>query len=354
VRFKHDLVLLQVLNPVSKVKMTRISLSAFSTWLIASPLCALLLTPGLPHAQNSSCAYAKETKKSVAVETPGTMGGVTVKMQPQFQEVNDKFRQIYAETRTRTIKKSQPIIVAVNEFIILHDGSKVEKTQVISEKYTLLKSVDHIPLATFVVLELDTDQMLSEQKLQQIRELHSLSKNALASLDKSALTGDVLDRQKQLINKSLNLLESTLKDKRISGADLTAFCRDTQKMIMQNVDEAIADQLMAIDLQVRQWRKDLGPEKWGQLSVVVVSGHMPRELNSTTQYFSKALKKKREGDRIYYCEGLSEASDGLNLVGTHILDSKIAVAFFNDEWRMHRDLLSDGAAKYLKKHPPLK
>lgn len=330
--------------------------SAFSQLRLASPLCALLLAPGLPHTEISSCVYAKNTEdaKKIVSQTPGTIGGVTVKMQPQFQEVNDKFRQIYAETRMRTIKKSQPIIVAVNDFIILHDGAKVETTQVITEKYTLLKSVDHIPLATFVVLELDTDQMLTEQKLQQLRELQSLSKNALASLDKSALTGEVLDRQKQLINKSLNLLESTLKEKRISAAVLTDFCRDTQKMIMQNVDEAIADQLMAVDVQVRQWKKDLGPEKWDQLSVVVVSGHMPRELNSTTQYFSKALKKKREGDRIYYCEGLSEANDGLNLVGTHILDKKIAVAFFNDEWRMHRDLLSDGAAKYLKQHPPLK
>jgi hypothetical protein len=338
----------------SKVNMKSTSRSALSTLLMASPVCALLLTPGLPLTQFSSCAYAKEGKKEVVAQTPGTIGGVTVKMQPQFQESNDLFRQIYAETRTRTIKKAQPIIVAVNDFIILHDGTKVETTQVITEKYTLLKAVDHIPLATFVVLELDTDQMLGEQKLQQIRELQSVSRKALASLDKSGLTGDVLERQKQMIIKSLNLLESTLKERRISAQDLTAFCRDMQKMVLQNVDEAIADQLLAIDLQVRQWRKDLGPEKWDQVRVVVVGQHMPRELNSTTQYFSKALKKKREGDRIYYCEGLSEDADGLKLIGTHILDSKIAVAFFKDEWRMHRDLLSDGAAKYLRKHPPLK
>jgi hypothetical protein len=125
-------------------------------------------------------------------------------------------------------------------------------------------------------------------------------------------------------------------------------------MVMQNVDDAVADQLLAIDMQVRQWRKQLGPERWQELSVVVVGGHMPRERNTTMQYFAKALRVKREGARLYYCEGLSEESDGLNLVGTHILDRKIAVAFFKDEWRMHRDLLSDGAAKYLSKHPPLK
>jgi hypothetical protein len=296
-------------------------------------------------------SIAKETP---VVEIPGTTNGVKIKMQPQFQEVNDKFRQIYAETRTRTIKKSQPIIVAIDEKLILHDGPRHESTQVITDKYTLLKSVDHIVLAAFVVLELDTDQMLSDVKLQQLRELESASRKALTSLDKSGLKGEVLERQKQLINMALTLLTTTIKEKTISSDALTAYCRNSQKMAMQNVDEGIADQLLAVNTQVKQWRKELGPEKWDALNVVIVSGHMPRERNSNMQYFAKLLKQKREGLRLFYCEGLSEESDALNLVGTHILDRKIAVAFFKDEWRMHRDLLSDGAAKYLSKHPPLK
>lgn len=303
------------------------------------------------YALAGSVAFAKN---SAIVDAPGTVDGVKVKMQPQLQSVNDKFRELYSEARTRTIKKSQPIIVAVNDVISLHDGATKETTQIISEKYTLLKSVDHIVLATFVVLELDTDQILSDVKVRQVQELQSLSKKALNSLDNSGLKGAVLDRQKMLINLALNLQATAIADKRVSSLSLTQFCRDSQKMVMQNVDDAVADQLLAIDTQVRQWRKQLGPERWAALSVVVVSGHMPRERNTTMQYFAKALRVKREGARLYYCEGLSEESDGLNLVGTHILDRKIAVAFFKDEWRMHRDLLSDGAAKYLSKHPPLK
>jgi hypothetical protein len=296
-------------------------------------------------------AIAKESR---VAEMPGTAGGVALKMQPQFQAVNDKFRQIYAETRTRTIKKSQPIIVAIDERLVLHDGPRHESTRVISDKFTLLKSIDHIVLATFVILELDTDQMLNDGKLQQLREFESVSRKALASLDKCGLQGEVLERQKQLINMALTLLDAAIKEKRISSDALTNFCRNAQKLTMQNVDEAIADQLLAVNTQVKQWRKELGPEKWDVLNVVIVSGHMPRERNSNMQYFAKLLRQKREGLRLFYCEGLSEESDALNLVGTHILDRKIAVAFFKDEWRMHRDLLSDGAAKYLSKHPPLK
>lgn len=292
--------------------------------------------------------------KEAVLDEPGTIGGVKIKMQAQLQTVNDKFREIYAEARTRTIKKSQPIIVAVNDVIVLHDGSAKETTQVISEKYTLLKAVDHIVLATYVALELDTDQILRPEKVKQLRELEDLSNKALDSLDNSGLKGDVLGRQKQLIVMSLKLIASAVAESRISSQALTEFCRNSQKMVMQNVDEAVADQLHAIDVQVRAWRKQLGSERWEQLNVVIVSGHMPRERNSNMQYFGKLLKQNREGGRLFYCEGLSEESDALNLVGTHILDKNIAVAFFKDEWRMHRDLLSDGAAKYLRKHPPLK
>jgi hypothetical protein len=45
---------------------------------------------------------------------------------------------------------------------------------------------------------------------------------------------------------------------------------------------------------------------------------------------------------------------GLNILATHVLDEQIAVDFFDDPWRMHRDLLSDGASRYLKAHPPMR
>jgi hypothetical protein len=62
------------------------------------------------------------------------------------------------------------------------------------------------------------------------------------------------------------------------------------------------------------------------------------------------LGVKREGDKIVFSEGPSEESDALNLLHTHMLDKKIAQSFFNDSWRMHRDLLSDGAARFLRSH----
>ena len=38
----------------------------------------------------------------------------------------------------------------------------------------------------------------------------------------------------------------------------------------------------------------------------------------------------------------------MDLLGTHLLDTDIGVAFFEDPWRMHRDLLGDAAATYIE------
>lgn len=294
---------------------------------------------------------AKDLKEK---EITATTGSAAVVIAPEFQKTNDKFRELYADARSRMIKLSQPTIIVFGDEIVLLDGPDRSSRKFISDKYSLLKCVDHISLAVFVCLKLDADKPLLPERLQQLDQVKSLSQKALASLDKCNLDAETLVRQKLIINKSLEIIEKVEKQKTISSAELQAFCRDIAKPVMQNANEGVANQLSTIDSIVRKWRDSLGEEKWNKLKVVIVSGHMPREQQSNMQYFSKLLKQKREGDRLIYCEGLSEENDALNLLATHGLDREIAIAYFDDEWRMHRDLLSDGAAAYLKKHPPLK
>ena len=65
------------------------------------------------------------------------------------------------------------------------------------------------------------------------------------------------------------------------------------------------------------------------------------------QYFAKLLGERGEGKRIIFAESRFEESQELQLLGTHILDTEVGVAFFNDPWRMQRDLLSSAADSYL-------
>lgn len=298
-----------------------------------------------------SSVSAKTTKIE---NDAATTDGATVKMSREFEKTNERFREFYAEARTRMTKLSEPTIIAFGDEIVLIDGDRRRSRKYISDQYTLLKCVDHISLAVFVFLKIDAGKPLTDEKLKQLDEYKRLSVKASASLDHCGLDAETLARQKLLISKSVEMIDKAQKQKTVTSAELQSFCRDIAKPVMKNADEGIASQLRTIDGIVKGWRADLGEDKWNKLTVVIVSGHMPREQHSNFQYFSKLLKQKREGKRLIYCEGLSTETDALNLLGTHAIDREIAISYFNDEWRMHRDLLSDGAAAYLKKHPPLK
>ena len=89
-----------------------------------------------------------------------------------------------------------------------------------------------------------------------------------------------------------------------------------------------------------------------KLNVIVMGTQMPRAENISVQFFAWLLGEKGEGPRIIYSEGIFDEPKALNLLGTHRLDTDIGIAFFAEERRMHRDLLSDAAKEILKGMKP--
>ena len=111
--------------------------------------------------------------------------------------------------------------------------------------------------------------------------------------------------------------------------------------------EASRAQLDATHAQVSAWRRDLSPQEWSELHVVIIGPHMPREDLVVTQYFLRLLDEPVEGRRVVYAESLWEEPKALDLLRTHLLDGSAGEAFFGDYMRMHRDLLGDAAKQYL-------
>ena len=108
----------------------------------------------------------------------------------------------------------------------------------------------------------------------------------------------------------------------------------------------------ATHAQVSAWRRDLSPQEWNQLRVLIIGPHTPREDLVVTQYFLRLLREPIEGRRVVYAESLWEEPKALDLLGTHLLDGSIGEAFFSDDMRMHRDLLGDAASQYLSRLLP--
>jgi hypothetical protein len=281
-----------------------------------------------------------------------TMSGPAGLVQPQaLTALNDAFRAAYADAKSRVLGSAGPtLIVNGDNFALLRDGRRVE-ANVGTPIYNPVKTIAHIPLAIYVTLT-PGDGAIDDDRLKTLAGLRALIPPAEGSLDALKLSAATLARQKQIVAASLAFLDDVTGSRRFARSSLLAFTRGMAPLVMENVAEAARAQLDATHAQVSAWRRDLSPQEWNRLHVLIIGPHMPREQLVVTQYFLRLLHEPREGRRVVYAESLWEEAKALDLLGTHLLDGSVGEAFFGDYMRMHRDLLGDAASQYLPRLLP--
>jgi hypothetical protein len=268
-------------------------------------------------------------------------------VQPQaLTELNNAFRAAYGEAKLRVLASSGPtLIVSGDTFVLTRQGRRVE-ANVGTPIYDPVKTIAHIPLALYVTLT-PGEGVLDGDRLKTLANLRRLIPPAEASLDTLKLPAATLARQKRIVAASVEFLDGVTGKRSFSRASLLAFTRKMAPLVMENVGDATRAQLDATHAQVSKWRRELTPEEWGQLHVLIIGPHMPREELVVTQYFLRLLHEPAEGRRVVYAEAMWEEPKALDLLGTHMLDGAVGEAFFGDYMRMHRDLLADAAKEYL-------
>ncbi|MGA3238799.1 MAG: hypothetical protein ABSG03_21180 [Bryobacteraceae bacterium] len=281
-----------------------------------------------------------------------TMPVAAAPVQPlALTALNNAFRAAYAEAKSRVLASAGPtLIVNGDTFALLRDGRRVEANTG-TPIYDPVKTIAHLPLAIYVTLT-PGDGVVGEDRLKTLAGLRALVPPAEASLDTLKLSAATLARQKRIVADSLAFLDDVAGRGKFARASLLAFTRGMAPLVMENVMEAARAQLDAIHAQVAAWRRDLSPQEWDRLHVVIVGPHMPREDLVVMQYFLRLLHEPREGRRVVYAEALWEEPQALDLLGTHLLDGSVGEAFFGDYMRMHRDLLGDAAGAYLPRLLP--
>jgi hypothetical protein len=270
---------------------------------------------------------------------------------PALTALNNAFRAAYADARSRVLQSSGPtLIVNGDHFALLRQGRRVE-ANVGMPIYDPVKTIAHIPLAIYVSLT-PADGGVDDDRLRTLAGLRELIPPAEASLDALKLTAATLARQKRIVAASLAFLDDVTGRRNCERSSLLAFTRRLAPLVMENVTEATRAQLDAIHAQVSAWRRDLSPQEWDELHVLIIGPHMPRENLMVTQYFLRLLHEPNEGRRVVYAESLWQEPQALELLGTHLLDGSVGEAFFGDYMRMHRDLLGEAASEYLPRLLP--
>jgi hypothetical protein len=265
-------------------------------------------------------------------------------------ELNAEFRAAYSRSRAEMLRRSGPVILFDGErLVFLRDGERREGTPV-GAAYHHLKAVAHLPLYVFVELANEADGPLTADARSRVTALRKRIAAVDTELDRLDFAAGDREVQRRLVTRSARYLDGVLMAGAFQRAGLETFAAACRDEIDRNADVAAALELRHYQDEVAAWRKDLTDEAWRQVRVVVIGAQMPRRDNRVVQLFAALLGVSGEGRRIVYAEGLFETQRALNLLGTHLLDDAAATAFFGDAARLERDLLADGAAKYVREH----
>jgi hypothetical protein len=256
-------------------------------------------------------------------------------------ELNRLSRAAYADARRRAIAAAGPVLIVGPARITLLDGATRQNWELAPARYQDLKAIAHLALGLHALL---TGQQVDGERRGELEALRAAAQRAGAALEGRGLSPAQVERQQRILDASTALIDDVLR--RDSVDALPAHERAVAPLLLDDALDAARDEIADLDAAVTEARARLGDAGFARLHVVIVGAHMAREGEISLQYFEKLLGE-REGLRIVFAEGLWDEEAELQLLGTHLLDASVGEGFFGDARRMHRDLLSDAAARIL-------
>lgn len=261
--------------------------------------------------------------------------------------LNDVSRAAYRNAREELMRRAGPVLLLEFDVLVLKYGIQRKETPVVSEQYTALKSISHVPLAIFSLLSPSTGVDLNATLQYDLRTYQDQVKQASAEAAGHGLNDAQFERQNRILAECQALLTDVLRNKKIEETQLTAFTRKLRPLIDENSMDAARAQIAVLDERVKKVRAGLTDEEWKRLTVIILGSQLPRKNNLAVQYFARLLGEPGECRRIIYAENLNEQR-ALELFGTYLIDTRIGTSFFDDSTRMYRDLLGDAAKQILE------
>jgi len=273
-------------------------------------------------------------------------------------EINQKFHEDYdkliAQITATFGKPEGPTVLffTMNKLIAYHDGIR-EEQEFIPPLYHQLKAIEHHPVTLYATLQAYEGQKLTEPLRDFLKERSKLLQETLISLNEQNWYPNIVDNQKTLLADSIVYINQTLEEGYINGEKLNNYVRLVNPKIIAGVNSATVEQLKLLNEKIKNLRSK---DKWKSPYVVISSVHQARSGEIVTQYFEhmfnefQGIGASRE-DRIVYAESIfDDEPKALRLLATHILDQKIASAFFRDPKRLQSDALMDAAKFWLWEH----
>lgn len=255
----------------------------------------------------------------------------------------------YAETRAKLLAQVGAVtIVNFSQLLLYRNGELVWSRAFQTPLYDEYKAIAHIPLGPYVVAATYLDGPPSDDLRTAARGLRERVKLLLDSLERTHIPATGWPRQRAILEPTIAILDKMVADGIVSRAELVSYARSMAPLQLANADDAAVDMLDRLHEATQEMRGKLRPGEWERLYVLAPGGKMPRVGNLQYEYFVRLLGEKEREHRVLYTEGLMTPDVVYRLLGTVVIDRSASQAFFDEPYRLDRDLLSDGAAKHLK------
>ncbi len=284
---------------------------------------------------------------AVALCVCAPCGGLAQEKPGALEQLNDQFRDAYRRARADLLAQAGPVVIVDFDHLTLLRGKEREEIALDFSRYHHLKAVAHAPFGLYLEVATQPDGPLSAPARAKLAAWSQALEKAEAALPKYGF-GKAQGRQQQILRRCVKFVDATVEAGRLDLPGVQVFARSLAPLFQQNLDDAARVQIDAYHAQVVKWRRQLTAEQWGKLRVIVMGSQLPRKDNIAVQYFAKWLGQAGESRRLIYSEAIYDEQKALNLLGSHMLDRRAAEAFFADPTHLHRDLLADSAAAYLK------
>lgn len=271
-----------------------------------------------------------------------------------FKTFNEIFLNAYAETRHKFLQTVDPLIVVNGGDVTLIRGKEKSTINSQPEFYSNLKTITHIPFVVYLRLfDVERiDRNLSSDELTTLKSYLRKVRLVRHVLNVTDFLSDqsILQTQFDIVDMSITYLRKILRSKQLNITALQQFCDQTRAPFARNVRLGARAHLDRLHAIVYPWyRETLNETERQTVQVLILGPKTPREGSLMKQYFQKLLGLSSvEGQRLIYGENLSDVKQGLDVLGSWLLDRYAGEAFFNDQTRLHRDLMIKDAADYIQ------
>ncbi len=302
---------------------------------------------------NEKDARSSRAVGRTAGKSPETLAYYARVIDDLNEAFHHNYRQAIQRRHEELGQKHKPVIIVSGDHVTLYHDGEQETALIIPALYQQVKSISHVSFGIFVTLANNGYGPLIDDVRADLAYQLELTEQGLAILDQLEIPSEFIALQRDTLNTAAEIVHDLLETGIVDEDRVQAFGELSAPLYLDNAALAARLELDALHKVIGRWKERIGPQDWPKVYVVICAAHQARYRETTKQYFQKLLHEKESlganfENRVVYAEHIHDNDAALALLARHMVDQGASIALFGNRTRLQEDLMSDGAAEYLK------